>query len=141
MSSKSLSVLLLTLIGCVLCTGSQAQEDLSTHWEGDWVAEGTLFRIGVALENEELIISQIESMGFLWTSGNGKIDGNIVTVEVEYAGAGVAGTIQAELVNPTTAVAFAATCLPDFMVVCLLAKGQQAVFRKVVENQPLDIGH
>ncbi len=134
MSNKSLSVVLVSLIACALCTIAQAQEDLSAHWEGEWVAEGTLFRIGVAVENDELIISQIESMGFLWTSEHGIIDGNVATIAVEYAGAGVAGTIQAQLVNPTTAVAFAATCLPDFMVVCLLSRGQQAVFKKVVED-------
>ena len=58
-----------------------------------------------------------------------EVDGNIVRVNVEYAG--VKGIIQAELINPITAVAFAATCMPDFMVVCALAKNRQAVFKKV----------
>ena len=53
-------------------------------------------------------------------------------MEVEYAG--VTGKIRAELVDPNTAVAFAASCLPDFMVVCMLSKDRQAVFRKVSEN-------
>jgi len=102
------------------------------HWDGLWIAEGTLFSIAVAIENEEFRVQQVESLGFEWNSKNGKAIGNVVTVEIEYAG--VAGTIQAELVNPNTAVAFAATCLPDFMVVCMLSKDRQAVFRKVVEN-------
>ena len=88
-----------------------------------------MFRIGVDVEGDRMSIRQIESLGFLWTSSDGRIDGNVVTVDVEYAG--VKGTIQAELVGPSTAVAFAASCLPDFMVVCLLAKDQQAVFIKV----------
>ena len=111
---------------------ANAQEDLSAHWDGTWVVEGTLFSITVAIEDEEFRVGQVESLGFEWTSKNGKLDGNVVTVEIEYAG--VAGKIQAELVDPNTAVAFAATCLPDFMVVCMLAKNRQAVFRKVMEN-------
>ncbi|PCI73579.1 MAG: hypothetical protein COB20_16140 [SAR86 cluster bacterium] len=115
-----------------LLANANALEDLSAHWDGIWVVEGTLFSIAVAIENEEFRVRQVESLGFEWTSKNGKIDGNIVTVEIEYAG--VAGTIQAELVDPNTAVAFAATCLPEFMVVCMLSKDRQAVFRKVTEN-------
>ena len=87
----------------------------------------------MTIENEEFKVGQVESLGFEWTSENGKIDGNIVTVQIEYAG--VSGTIQAELMSPNTAVAFAATCLPDFMVVCMLSKDRQAVFRKVIENE------
>lgn len=109
-----------------------AREDLSAHWEGEWIVEGTLFRIAVAVENDELVVTQIESLGFLWTSENGEIDGNVVRVAVEYAG--VTGTIQAELIDPNTAVAFAASCLPDFMVVCMLSKDRQAVFRKVSDS-------
>lgn len=111
---------------------ANAQEDLSAHWNGVWIVEGTLFSIAVAIENEEFKVQQIESLGFEWASEIGILDGNVVTVEIEYAG--VTGTIQAELVDPNTAVAFAATCLPDFMVVCLLSKDRQAVFRKVSEN-------
>tara|TARA_B110000881_G_scaffold76638_1_gene66704 strand:- start:862 stop:1323 length:462 start_codon:yes stop_codon:yes gene_type:complete len=120
-------------ISFALFANANAQEDLSAHWGGIWVAEGTLFSITVTIENEEFKVGQVESLGFEWTSENGKIDGNIVTVQIEYAG--VSGTIQAELMSPNTAVAFAATCLPDFMVVCMLSKDRQAVFRKVIENE------
>jgi hypothetical protein len=116
----------------LLVTGANAQEDLSAHWDGKWIVDGTLFSIAVEVENEELKLTQVESLGFEWSNENGKIEGNIVTVEIEYAG--VTGTIQAELVNPSTAVAFAATCLPDFMVVCLLSKDRQAVFRKLADQ-------
>lgn len=111
---------------------ANAQDDLSAHWDGAWIVEGTLFSIAVTVENEEFRVRQVESLGFEWTSKNGRIDGSVVTVEIEYAG--VAATIQAELVDPNTAVAFAATCLPDFMVVCMLSKDRQAVFRKIVEK-------
>jgi len=113
-----------------LLASANAQEDLSAHWDGAWIVEGTLFSIAVTVDNEEFRVRQVESLGFEWTSKNGRIDGNVVTVEFAYAG--VAGTIQAELVDPNTAVAFAATCLPDFMVVCMLSKDRQAVFRKIV---------
>jgi hypothetical protein len=121
-----------TVFSVSILANANAQEDLSAHWDGLWIAEGTLFSIAISIENEEMKVGQVESLGFEWTSKNGNVDGNVVTVEIEYAG--VAGTIQAELVGPNTAVAFAATCLPDFMVVCLLSKDRQAVFRKVTEN-------
>ena len=113
-------------------TTANALVDLSAHWEGIWVADGTLFSIAAAIEKEEFRVVQLESLGFEWSSENGKIDGKVVTIEIKYAG--VTGTIQAELVDPNTAVAFAATCLPNFMVVCMLSKNRQAVFRKVIEN-------
>jgi len=115
-----------------LLASANAQEDLSTHWDGTWVVEGALFSIAVAIEDEEFRVAQVESLGFEWSSNNGTLNGNIVTVEIQYAG--VTGTIQAELIDPNTAVAFAATCLPDFMVVCMLSKDRQAIFRKVAEK-------
>ena len=105
------------------------QEQVSQQWNGAWIADGTLFQIEVLVENNVMKLVQIESLGFEWTSKNGKVDGNIVRVEVEYAG--VTGMLQAELVDENTAVVFAATCLPEFMVVCALAKGRQAIFRKL----------
>lgn len=112
---------------------SYGQETQSSHWNGAWNAEGTLFRIGIVVEEGEMKVTQIESLGFEWTNQNGEINGNIATVEVDYAG--VTGTIQAELIDENTAIVFAASCMPDFMVVCLLSKDRQAVFRKVESNQ------
>lgn len=109
-------------------TDIHAQEDLSAHWNGIWTAEGTLFTLGITVENGLMKVQQIETMGFEWTNQDGKVEGNIVTVEVEYGG--VTGIIQAELIDANTAVAFAAVCKPEFMVVCALAKDRQAVFRK-----------
>lgn len=131
LKSNSLRLLLL-LIACLSQSSVLAQDDLSAHWDGTWLVEGTLFSIAVKVEDEKLKIEQVESLGFEWTSEDGEIDGNIVRVAIEYAG--VTGTIQAELIDANTAVAFAATCLPDFMVVCMLSKDRQAIFRRVIEN-------
>ena len=105
-------------------------------WEGEWLAEGTLFRVGVTLDNGLLKITQIESMGQIWSSGDGEIDGNIARVEVEYSGA--SGIIRAELLNAKTAVLSAASCQPKFMVVCALSLGRQAIFRKVAGQAASD---
>jgi hypothetical protein len=77
-----------------------------------------------------MTVSQIESMGFVWSSKDGKIAGKVATVEIEYAG--VIGTVQAELINDETAIVFASKCKPDYMVVCLLTKDQRAIFKKVI---------
>ncbi|MEX0964554.1 MAG: hypothetical protein WDZ52_11005 [Pseudohongiellaceae bacterium] len=132
MLTKRLIKTYTALFLALLIPNLQAQEDLSSYWDGVWVAEGTLFKIAVEIADEKLKLTQIESLGFEWTNEDGQIDGNIVTVDIEYAG--VSGTIQAELLSPDTAIAIAATCLPDFMVVCMLSKDRQAVFKKVSEN-------
>ena len=125
--SKSL-VQIIGIFG-ICAAASVAMAADSNPWDGEWLAEGTLFQIGVSVENNTMVVTQIESMGQIWSSKDGAIDGNTVTVDVEYAGA--KGTIQAELIDESTAVAFAASCLPDFMVVCVLSKDRQAIFKKV----------
>jgi len=133
MVSKSMRQLCAAISVFFLLTAPlSAQDEYSQHWNGEWIADGTLFTIDVSVENNVMKIRQIESLGFEWTSQNGKIEGNIMQVEVEYAG--VKGIIQAELVDANTAIAFAATCLPDFMVVCALAKDRQAIFKKLEPN-------
>lgn len=106
-----------------------AQEDFALPWNGAWIAQGTLFSIGVSIRNNEVIVKQIESLGFEWTATNGKLAGNLVTVQVEYAG--VTGIIQAQLIDDNTALVSPQGCTPEFMVVCVLAKNQQVIFRKV----------
>lgn len=123
----SLSTMYLLLANITL-----AQEFDDSIWSGHWVGDGTIFEIRVEVENGVMKVHQIESMGFTWNSKDGTVEGNIARVEVEYAG--VIGIIQAELVDSETAVAFAATCVPDFMVVCVLAKDRQAVFKKVLND-------
>ena len=107
----------------------QNQDPSANKWNGEWVAEGTIFRIRVEIEGYRLIVHQIESLGFEWTNEAGEIEGNVATINVTYAG--VEGVIQAEFLDETTASVFAASCAPDYMVVCLLAKDQKAVFKKI----------
>ena len=109
---------------------NQTQNKLESGWNGEWVAEGTIFTVDVEVEGSDLIVSQIESMGFDWTNEVGELKGNIATINVEYAG--VKGIIQVEFIDETTASVFAASCIPEYMVVCLLAKDQKAVFKKIL---------
>ena len=127
---------LLMMLGVVQGLATAQTQIADADWEGEWLAEGTPFRVGVTLDNGLLKITQIESMGQIWSSGNGEIDGNIARVEVEYSGA--SGIIRAELLNPKTAVLSAASCQPKFMVVCALSLGRQAIFRKVAGQAASD---
>tara|TARA_B100000676_G_C17788201_1_gene685574 strand:+ start:423 stop:710 length:288 start_codon:yes stop_codon:yes gene_type:complete len=95
------------------------------------MAEGTIFRVRLEVEGSRLIVHQLESMGFDWTNEIGHLEGNVATISVEYAG--VKGIIQAEFFDDTTASVSAASCIPDFMVICLLAKDQKAIFKKIVK--------
>lgn len=128
-TSRRVLALWATAASILFTAMSQAQEDLSAHWNGVWNAEGTLFTIAVEVTDNVMHVTKIETMGFEWSNQPGVVDGNVVTVAVEYAG--VSGTIQAELIDADTAIAFAATCLPDYMVICALAKDRQAIFRRV----------
>ena len=111
---------------------TQAQETLAEAWEGEWIAEGTYFQIRVDVENNVLKVTEVESMGFEWSSEDAVLTGdNTVEVAVDYETGGVSGIIRAELLNETTGVLSVKTCTPEFMVSCALSKGRQAVFRKV----------
>jgi hypothetical protein len=107
----------------------QLEGQWEQRWEGQWIAEGTLFQIQVAVNGGKLQVSEVESLGFVWLAEPGEIKGNIARIPIEYAG--VNGIIEAELLDANTAVAHAASCLPDFMVVCALARDRQAIFRKL----------
>ena len=109
-----------------------AQEDILA-WEGEWAANGTYFKISVAVEDNVLKVTQLESLGFEWTSKDAVIDGNVVEVEVDYITGGVSGIIRAELLDDSTGVLSVKTCAPEFMVSCALSKGRQAYFTKVAE--------
>ena len=130
--SKCITALAIAASLLVCSLSLNAQDDLSPHWNGVWNAEGTLFTMGIQVENDILKVTQIESMGFEWTNQDGKIEGNIVQVEIEYAG--TIDIIQAELIDANTVVAFALSCTPEYMVVCLLAKDRRAIFKKVESN-------
>jgi len=126
---------LVPLLGVLLFSATPlmviAQDDLASSWEGEWTAEGTLFKIRVEVEDNVLKVTQIESMGFEWSSEDAELQGNTVEVAVDYQTGGVSGIIRAELLNETTGVLSVKTCTPEFMVSCALSKGRQAVFKKV----------
>lgn len=126
-----MKIALLALLCCLAGPAAAAEEDYSAWWNGVWTAEGTLFSVAVRVEDGRVEIRQIESLGFQWASGNGSISGASLLLEIEYAG--VRGMIEARLEGPDRAVVFARSCLPDYMVVCVLARGRQAVFRKAAE--------
>lgn len=126
--ANRLFAIVLVLLLCM--SGLLNAQDAS--WNGQWQAEGTLFQISVEVSNGVMTVAEVESLGFTWTSEPGEVSGSVARIPVSYAG--VSGIVQAELVNATTAVAIAASCMPEFMVVCTLARNQQAVFRKVSET-------
>ena len=127
-SKTFLSVVLLSCIYSASFHG-QTQNNSVYDLNGQWVAEGTVFRVRLEIDGSSVIVHQLESMGFDWTNEIGHIEGNIATISVEYAG--VKGVIQAEFFDETTASVSAASCTPDFMVICLLAKDQKAIFKKI----------
>lgn len=112
---------------------ANAQDSLTDAWAGEWVANGTYFKIGVSVDGNKLKVTQIESLGFEWTSEDAEIEGNVVEVEVNYITGGVSGVIQAELLDESTGVLSVKTCTPEFMVSCALSKGRQAYFTKVAD--------
>ena len=63
-------------------TSSSAQTIQSTDWNGEWVGEGTLFKIGISVENNVMKVAQIESLGFVWTSQDGEVDGNLSLIHI-----------------------------------------------------------
>ncbi|GAB5499803.1 MAG: hypothetical protein PsegKO_21140 [Pseudohongiellaceae bacterium] len=136
MSRQLSDTFLSAIFTTLLLTGSsathaQAERSTDSRWNGQWLAEGTLFQISVTVNDGVMTVGEIESLGFVWDSQAGEVNGNVATIPVSYAG--VSGIVQAELVDATTAVAVAASCMPEFMVVCTLTRNQQAVFRKVSE--------
>ncbi len=122
-----MKTLMLALLVVAAAAGAAA-EDFSPHWNGVWTAEGTIFSVQVAVADGAVELRQLESLGFEWTSGTGTATGAVLEIEVDYAG--VSGVIEARLQDTVTAIVFARSCRPDFMVVCVLAKNRQAIFRK-----------
>ena len=106
-SKTFLSIVLLSCIYSATAYG-QTQNNSVYDLNGEWVAEGTIFRVRLEIDGSRVIVHQLESMGF-----------------------GVKGIIKAEFFDETTASVSAASCIPDFMVICLLAKDQKAIFKKI----------
>ena len=115
------AILTVTLAG-----NSQAQTSTPLPWDGIWTAQGTLFSIAVVVEDGIFKVSEVESLGFEWSAEEGAVKGQEAKIRVSYAGA--TAVIVAQLVDDHTAIAWAASCMPEFMVVCALARDRQATF-------------
>ena len=87
---------------------------------------GTLLSVAVTARNGVFQVDEVQSLGFVWSATPGMVDGDRARLDVQYAGA--SAVLVARLVEDGVAVVEAARCVPEFMVVCLLAKGQQATF-------------
>lgn len=98
----------------------------AADWNGTWLAQGTFFSVAVTAQDGVFRVDEVESLGFAWTSQPGLVNGSEATVQVSYAGA--TAILLARLSGDGLAVVEAATCAPEFMVVCALVKGQQATF-------------
>ncbi len=119
------------VIGMLLCASSftaQAQTP-AKNWSGVWQAQGTPFTLRVTRQDDQLHIEPVESLGFIWRNGVGKISGDSATVEVHYQG--VVGTILVQLGEGDTAMVRPLSCQPDYHVVCALVQNQQARFVKI----------
>ena len=119
------------LLSLLLITGVPARaqgglEISSADWTGTWIAQGTLFSVAVSVQEGLFRVDEVQSLGFVWTSEPGSVDGDQATLQVQYAG--VTAQLLARLTGNDRAIVEAASCMPEFMVVCVLVKGQQAVF-------------
>lgn len=130
---RAMSYIAPRVIGLMFCVcGVAAQAQTVTpakSWSGIWQAQGTPFTLRVTRQNDELHIEPLESMGFIWSNGVGKISGDSATVEVNYQG--VIGTILVQLGEGDTAMVRPLSCQPDYHVVCALVQNQQARFLKM----------
>ena len=120
--------LLLALLGLPL-NQTLAADDPGNNWNGVWLAEGTFFSVGVTVRDNQIVVSEVESLGFEWTAKAGIVGGNVANIEVEYAGA--TAMIQVQLLDAGTATAKAVICRPEYLVVCALAADRQARFLRV----------
>ncbi len=130
---QSFSVLMTLVLTCLTFPPTWSQtastETNPSDWTGTWIADGTLFSIAVTVTDNEFKVDEVQSLGFVWSAKLGSVEGNRATIEVTYLGA--TALIAAELTGDGTAIAYAATCLPAFMVVCALAKDRQAAFTRI----------
>lgn len=135
MKAQRRSVLWLTFTALLLApivSWSQLSSDLEEDWNGIWNANGTAFELGVHVADQQLTLEAIESLGFEWTSENGLVYDRQAVIEVKYEG--VEAVVEITLIDSTHAVASLRSCLPEYMVVCVLAKPLQAHFTKVASR-------
>ncbi|MEK7259266.1 MAG: hypothetical protein AAB211_05660 [Pseudomonadota bacterium] len=117
----------------LLLAAHPAQAQVDNDWSGVWNAEGTLFSLRITRMNDQLLVEPLESLGFIWSNGIGRIHGGSdeqsATIEVGYQGA--TGTLLVQLGEEGTATVRPVNCQPDFHVVCALVQNQQARFVKM----------
>ncbi len=128
------SPLLMTslLLATLLPRGATGAEP-NTHWHGVWNATGTPFTLRLIEdpETQEIRVEQIESLGFEWTATGVTRTENTLLVDIDYAG--ITGTVQVTRQSTGTALASPLSCTPEYMVVCVLSKGQQELFLREEE--------
>ncbi len=122
-----------TALALLLAGAGSAQAQADNDWSGVWNAEGTLFSLRITRMNDQLLVEPLESLGFIWSNGIGRIHGGSdeqsATIEVGYQGA--TGTLLVQLGEEGTATVRPVNCQPDFHVVCALVQNQQARFVKM----------
>ena len=62
----------------------QTQNNLVYDLNGEWVAEGTIFRVRLEIDGSRVIVHQLESMGFDWTNEIGQLEANMATICLLY---------------------------------------------------------
>lgn len=127
-SSAALALALALAFVAAPFPASCADDGDSAAWNGVWTAAGTLFSVEVTISDGRVELRQLESLGLEWSSGAGVVAGASLEIPVEHAG--VSGLIEARLQDAATAIVFTRSCLPEYRVVCVLAKDRRAVFRK-----------
>ena len=122
-----------TALALLLAATHPTQAQVDSDWSGVWNAEGTLFSLRITQMNDQLLIEPLETLGFIWSNGLGRIHGEgedqSATVDVDYQG--VKGTLLVQLGEEGTATVRPVNCQPDFHVVCALVQNQQARFVKM----------
>ncbi len=122
-----------TALALLLAAAHPTQAQVDNDWSGIWNAEGTLFSLRITQMNDQLLIEPLESLGFIWSNGIGRIHGGndeqSATIEVGYQGA--TGTLLVQLGEEGTATVRPVNCQPDFHVVCALVQNQKARFVKM----------
>ena len=72
----------------IAAAGAQTSSGVSAEgWNGTWLAQGTLFSVAVTVQDTAFQVDEVQSLGFVWTSQPGNVNGTEATVEVSYAGA------------------------------------------------------
>jgi len=118
------------LSAVIFSSVSIGQSYTAADWTGIWIAEGTLFTLAVTVEGKQLYVDSMESLGFQWGSKDGRVISSLQAGSIEVSYEGVSGRLRIDMLSPTTAKVAPINCTPEFNVVCILIRGQQAVFRK-----------